>query len=86
MADVILLAETEVGVLIEAKTGKCTKLPVAIAENNVKCLLDQQTANRFIAATVLRIRGEALVWIRRVLKGQISERRVLIKIKMNLMP
>jgi len=70
--------------IVEA-TGQCLKLCAATVEKSVRCLLDQLTANRFIAATVLR-KWEAGDQIREGRKGPILEHQVLIKVKASSMP
>ena len=69
----------------EARTDQCIKPSAAIAEKSAKSPLDQQTANRFIAQSVLRkweeeeqIRGRKDP----ILEGQLQ---VLIKTRANLM-
>lgn len=50
-----VLAEAEASTGVKAvETDQCLQLPVATVEKSVKCLLGLQTANRFIAVSVLK--------------------------------
>ena len=82
--DGLLLVEA-IETSVEAETGQCIRLFVVTAEKNVKYLLDRQAANLFIATTVLR-KWEAQDRIHRGQTDPILDLRVLIKIKISLMP
>ncbi len=62
LAGAILVEKVSIEVEIVAETGQCSKLLAATVEKSAKYLLGPQTANRFIAATVLRKWvGESLI-------------------------
>jgi hypothetical protein len=72
------LHSVEAEASIEVEIDQCLRLLVAIAEKNVKCLSDQQTANRFTAVSVLK-KWEAADLMLQDKKEAILEPQVLTK-------